>query len=120
MSCLMKSFVIVVVLAASSSAFASPLSDTVAIDGGTLTSMHEAHGVNDFLSEDQPAFSGFVADRSTGNGILMLGEFGQRSIVGQLRSTPMPTPTPEPASLLLLGTGLAGAAALVLRRRRSL
>lgn len=122
MTCLMKSFVVGVVLAASSSAFSSPWSDIVTIDGGTLAPMHDARSGNDFLSDDQSDFSSFLGDGSTRNSILMLGESGQRSIAGQLRSTPTPTPTPtpEPASLVLLGTGLAGAAALVLRRRRPL
>ena len=120
MTCLMKCFVVGFVVAASSSAFASPLSDTVAIDGGRLATTHHAHIGDDFLSEDQADFSSFLADVSTRDSILMLGAAGPRSIVGQLQATPSPAPTPEPASLVLLGTGLAGAAALVLRRRRSL
>jgi hypothetical protein len=120
MTKLMKSLFVGVVFLASSAAFASPLSETVTIDGGTSALTHHAFNPDDFTSADQSVLSPPLADSSTRNSILMLGESGQRSIAGQLRSTPTPTPTPEPATLVLMGTGLAGAAALVLRRRRSL
>ena len=119
MTKLMKSLFAGVVLIASSAAFASPLSETVTIDSDTSALTHHAHNVGVFISDDQSVFSYPVADGSTSNSILMLGESGQRLIAGQLRSTPTPAPTPEPATLVLMGTGLAGAAALVLRRRRS-
>jgi len=119
MTKLMNSLFVGVVFLASSAAFASPLSETVTIDGGTSVLTHHAFNTDNFTSADQSVLSNPLADSSSRNSILMLGESGQRLITGQLRATPTPTPTPEPASLVLLGTGLAGAAGIMLRRRRS-
>ena len=119
MTKLMNSLFVGIVFFTSSAAFASPLSESVMIDGGTSALSHDARNAGDFTSEDRSVFSYPLADGSARNSILMVGESGQRSIAGQLRSTPTPTPAPEPAGLVLLGTGLAGAAGIMLARRRS-
>ena len=111
----MKSLCIAWMFAASTSLFASPLPDGAATYGGDVSMTRHAPRDGALILEDWffPGSTG--GEGSTGNRLLIPGEYGQRAISSPLKAAP----TPEPPSLLLLGSGLAGAAGIVLRRRRA-
>jgi hypothetical protein len=106
-------------LAASSTAFATPLSETVAIDGGNSAITQPALDSGDLASNDQALFSSSVADDSARSGILITSESRHDSLSDPSSGPMKAAPTPEPTSLMLLGTSLVGAAGMVMRRRRA-
>ena len=119
-------------LAASSTlAYANPLSEPVAIDGGNSAITPVPTSTTDSISFPPDSFHVTSVTTAPNGSLIFYGSLGnnprfaaldltsETDTLSKFHGTPTVSSTPEPSSLFLLGTGLVGAAVLVLRKHRS-